>query len=161
MKYEIYHRFIAIPTIISFILLSYALLAIADTPAIGYELSIYSATPKIFWVAILLGLANGIILIITGFYRSKRIWIVGMLQILLCNCCVISLYALRGYVSYFGRGDISSYIGMAKDVSNYGNFGSNFYPVMSILMSQLSQLTNIPILALSNYVAPYSLHFIS
>ncbi len=162
MKYEIYNRFKAIPTIASFILLSYALLAIADTPAIGYELSIYSATPKIFWVAILFGLANGIILISTGFYRSKRIWIVGMLQILLCNCCVISLYALRGYVSYFGRGDISSYIGMAKDVSNYGDFGSNMYPVISILISQLSQLTNIPILALSKYVAPlfFALYFL-
>ena len=32
------------------ILLSYALLAVADTPTRGYELSIYSATPIIFWI---------------------------------------------------------------------------------------------------------------
>lgn len=140
-------------TIISFLLLSYALIAVANNPTRGYELSIYSATPKIFWVAIIFGLINGISLIASNFYgKTGKMWIIGLFQICLCNFLIISIYALRGYILYFGRGDVSSYVGIAKDVSEFGNFGSNFYPITSILISQLSQLANLPIIVISKYI---------
>ncbi len=136
-----------------------ALLSVANTPATSYEISIYSATPKIFWIAIIFGLFNGILLISSDFYsKTGKIWIIGLFQILFCNFSVISLYALRGYVLYLGRSDVLSYVGLAKDISEFGNFGFNFYPITSILISQISQLTNISIHFISKYLS--SLFFI-
>ena len=56
------HRFKLLSTTISFMLIYSALLSVADAPATGYELSIYSATPRVFWVAIILGLLNAFFL---------------------------------------------------------------------------------------------------
>jgi len=143
----------SLTTIISFLLLSYALLAVANSPTIGYELSIYSATPRIFWVAIIFGLLNGLFLSASGLYgKTGKIPIIGIFQIVLCNCLIISIYALRGYVLYSGRDDVSTYVGLAKDISNFGYFDRNFYPMTSIYLSQLSQLTSLPIIVISKYI---------
>lgn len=150
------NRFRVLLTIASFILLSYSLLIIASSPAKGYELSIYSATPRIFWIAIIFGLFNGFLLIISCFYHRSKIWIVGLFEILFCNCLIISLYALRGYVLCFGRGDVGSYVGYAKDISSYGYYGSsNIYPITFIFISQLNQLTTISIMTLSKYLPSF------
>lgn len=150
------HRFKLLSTIISFMLICSALLLVADTPATGYEISIYSATPTIFWIGIIFGLLNGMVLIASDLYsKNGKIWIIGLFQILFCNCSVIFLYALRGYVLYLGMGDTLSYVGLAKDISEFGNFGSNFYPITSILISQFSQFSNLPILFISKYVSSF------
>lgn len=148
----------SLSTIISFLLLSSALLAVGNSPTIGYELSIYSATPRIFWVAIIFSLFNGIFIIASCIYgRNGKIWIIGVFQIIISNFSLVSLYALRGYILYFGRGDASSLVGMAKDVNNYGSFGNNFYPITSIFISQLSQLTNLSVLTISKYLPSFFL----
>ncbi len=151
------HRLkLLLPTIF-FILISYSLLLIAKKPVIGYELSIYSATPKIFWVAIIFGLFTGLFLVVSSLYSKSKMWILGMFTIIFCNFLVISLYGLRGYILYLARGDTLSYVGLAKDVSEFG-IGSNFYPITSILISQLNQLAGISIITISKYLP--SLFFI-
>lgn len=153
MNSNIYNRFILLSTTISFLLLSYSLIVLANNTTKGYEVSIYSATPIIFWFAILFNLLNGHFLIASCIYgKNGKKWIVGLFQIVFCNISVISLYALRGYVLYFGRGDILTYVGLAKDVGDFGTFGSNFYPITSILISQISQLSKLPIIDISKYI---------
>jgi len=148
----ILHRFRASSTIISFLILSYALLAVADTPTRGYELSIYSSTPIIFWIAIVFGLVNGLFLITSDLYgKMGKMWMVGLFQIVFCNCLVISLYALRGYVCL--RYDPMSSVGLAKDLYSYGFFGKNIYPISSILIATFSQFMGVPVLLISNYLS--------
>jgi len=147
-----WHRFISLSTITSFFLLTTALLVIARAPAKGYEPSIYSATPRIFWIAIIFGLFNAFFLIASCLYIRSKMWMVGLFEIIFCNSLVLSLYALRGYVLCFGRGDASSYVGMASDVNIYGYIGNNLYPITSILISQISQMTNISVLNISKYI---------
>jgi len=122
---------------------------------IGYETSIYQSTPIIFWIAIASGILNGVYLIICNIYdEERRIWMLGFFEILFCQSLLLSLYSLRGYL-YLDRGDAFSYIGMSKDVSIFGSFLYNFYPIVSILGSEISQVTNIPILAISRYLPTF------
>lgn len=157
------NRLAKLLAIVFFLVLSYALLMIAKTPITGYETSIYSATPKIFWIIILFGLFSGLFIVVSNLYQTGKIWIIGLFIIAFCNCLLISLYALRGYVSYLGRGDIAGYIGLAKDISKDGNFGYNFYPMISILISQLSEMTNISVLNISKYLPSvfFTFYFLS
>ena len=148
-----WNKYAKISTTISFLFLSCALLAVAKNPTSGYEISIYSATPLIFWIALILGLLNGVILVFLSFNdKIEKMRIIGMFEIIYCNFLLLTLYALRGYV-YIERSDTLSYIGYAKEISNLGYFSSNnFYPIIGILTSQLSQITNQPHLLLSQYL---------
>lgn len=148
------NRLIMLTTTFSCLSFIYALLIILNNPSKGYELSIYSATPAIFWIAITIGLVNGIFLIVCSMFDSnKKMWLFGAFEIVFCNAIVISLYALRGYVLYLGRGDVTSYVGMAKDISIYGHIPDyNFYPMSSILISQISQLSYLQVIDISKYL---------
>lgn len=147
-------RYVLLSNIISFLFVSFTILSIPHTK--GYEVSIYSATPTIFWISIIIGLLNGIYIIILVFYKKiDQNWIIlGVFEIILFNTLVIILYAIKGYIFYFVRGDTASYIGMAKDISGYGTFFDyNFYPLTSILISQLNQISNISINEISKYLS--------
>ena len=78
-------------TIFSLLFLSYSLLV--TKPSSGYEISIYSTTPKIFWVSITMALINGIFLIILSIFdKIKRAWLIGVFEVFLCNIIMISLH---------------------------------------------------------------------
>jgi hypothetical protein len=147
-------RLVALTTTFSLLVLIYAIYSLSANPAKGYELSIYSATPKVFWVAIIIGLINGIFLIIYSIIgKSKRTWVIGVFEVLLCNFMIISLYALRGYTLYFGRGDVGSYVGLAKDVISNGYLSiNNFYPIVSIIVSQIAQISSISPISICQYM---------
>ena len=142
-------------TIFSLLFLSYSLLV--TKPSSGYEISIYSTTPKIFWVSITMALINGIFLIILSIFdKIKRAWLIGVFEVFLCNIIMISLHVLKGYVFYFGRGDAASYIGLAKDINIFGHFSSsNFYPVISILLSISTQLSSISSIGMSKLLPAF------
>jgi hypothetical protein len=79
-------------TVLSFIFITYAIYIISLVPASYYELSIYQSTPIVFWVAVVIGLANGIILIVLRIYdKIGQFWIFGAIELVLCNCLLISL----------------------------------------------------------------------
>ncbi len=139
---------ILLSSISTFLLMSYAFFNLK--PSGGYEISIYSSTPLVFWIAIILGLLNGIFILTLAFFEKiGKVWIIGLFEIIFFNVIAISLYALRGYVLYLGRGDTASYVGMALDVNKYGNFTDNFYPITSIYISQIGQIANISIYDIS------------
>lgn len=144
-----------ITTLVSFVLIFGSLISIKNTPTVGYETSNYLATPLIFWIAIASGIFNGVYLIICNIYNEKRkIWILGFFEILFCQSLLLLLYSLRGYL-YLDRGDAFSYVGMMKDVSIHGSFMLNFYPIVSILGSEISQVTNLSTLSVSRYLPTF------
>lgn len=132
-------------TSLTFLLLAISIVAVANTPVKGYELSVYESTPLIFWIAIILGTINGGALLLRYLGSRSKIWIAGLAEIILCNMLIVSLYLLRGSF-YIDRGDGLSYIGYSIDLINAGFLpGMNFYPIMTILISSTTEITGIPV----------------
>jgi len=157
-------RILLISSIISFIMIILGLISLVVTPTQGYEVSIYDSTPIIFWVAVILGLFNAVLVLSYSMDRElkTKFIVIAIMQIILCNILLLSLYALRGYI-YLERGDTLSYIGLSVDILNYGNFGRNFYPVFSILITDISLLTDVSIIQVSKYLTAlfYFLYMLS
>ncbi len=161
MNSNMLRRIVLLSSSILFLIASYTLLIISKNPARGYELSIYSETPIIFWIVVIVGLVHGIVIMTLALYgRIEKIWVLGLFETIFFNVLIISIYALRGYALYSGKGgDAAGYVGMAMDVSKYGVIlDYNFYPITSILVSQIGQITNIHIIGISKYIS--SLFFI-
>lgn len=93
-----------------------AVVAAHDAPASGYELSIYTATPLVFWVGIGLALfvATPIALWSTELGRVRD---AALLLSVLAAVAVVSLPLLRGYY-YFGSGDSLTHLGWMKDIAS-------------------------------------------
>lgn len=156
MKNNFILRFALLSTSFTFLLISFSLIELAKNPVKGYELSIYYSTPLIFWVSVILGLINGFLLTYLGITdKIKGIHILGILEILFVNSLVLLLHALRNYTVCMLRGDAASYIGMMEDVSIYGKIGSDFYPLTSLIGSQLHQLSYIPEFTLAKYIPTF------
>ncbi|MCL4417461.1 MAG: hypothetical protein M1365_12335, partial [Actinobacteria bacterium] len=133
--------------ITSFVLLAIALLIAHESPAIGYELSIYSATPLAFWVCLFLGFTGGIGIlihqIVTNGYRDSYFWLIGLLILILSRITLLCLPYIRGYISW--AGDNITHLGLVKDILFGGHFaGDNYYPITHILLSQVITVTGIP-----------------
>lgn len=148
------NRFQLLFTSISFILVSYSLLLIARKPAMGYEVSIYSSTPLIFWISLLFSLINGMFLLWSSIStRSSKQFNLGFFQIIFCNALLVLLPKLKNYMLIMGRGDNADYVGYAMDVSIYGYIPDyNFYPYTSVLISQIGQVLNTSALEVSKYI---------
>jgi hypothetical protein len=148
------NKFQLLFTSISFVLISYSLLLIEKKPAMGYEISIYSYTPLIFWVALVFSLMNGVFLLLSSTStRNNNQFNIGFFQIIFCNILLVLLPTLKNYVLVMGRGDNADYVGYAMDVSIYGYIPNyNFYPFTSILISQISQILNASVLEVSRYI---------
>ncbi|AKB74736.1 hypothetical protein MSLAZ_1475 [Methanosarcina lacustris Z-7289] len=148
------NKFQLLFTSVSFVLMSYSLLLIANKPAMGYELSIYSSTPLIFWIALIFGLMNGMFLLWASIStKSRKQFYMGFSQVIFFNSLLLLLPTLRNYMLIMGRGDNADYVGYARDVSIYGHIpGYNFYPYGSVLISQISQILNISVLEVSKYI---------
>lgn len=147
------NRFQLLFTSISFLLISYSLLLIGKKPVTGYEISIYSSTPLIFWVALVFSLINGMFLLLSSApTKSSNKFNIGFFQIIFCNILLVLLPTLKNYVLIMGRGDNADYVGYAMDVSIYGYIPNyNFYPFSSVLISQISQILNASVLEVSRY----------
>jgi len=156
MKKNILYRLVLVSTTFTFIFISWALIELAKNPVKGYEFSIYSSTPLVFWVSVILGLINGFFLTYLGVTEKiKGAHILGIFEILLVNFLVLVLHTLRNYITCMLRGDAASYVGLMKDVSIYGNIGSDFYPLVSIFSSQLHQITGFPEYTIANYLPAF------
>lgn len=156
-------RLTIIFTAISFLLITFAIFSLYDAPMKGYELSVYASTPAIFWIAMLLGLVNGIFMFIRNFGKTKRFWAIGLFEIILCNLLLISLYVYRGSL-YLERTDSLTYVGYANDIALHGTIiQSNIYPMVSILMGSLSSVTGLSVIDVSQMLPAifYSLFTIS
>ena len=133
-------------SILSFIFITVALILIAkNSPARGYELSIYSSLPWITWLFLISTLAIGISIIVYEAFTSKsNFWLVGFFIILLVNFIILSLQIFRGYYAY-GLADPLEHLGRARSIASTGFISEgNFYPVTHILGAVLIEISSIP-----------------
>ncbi len=135
-------EFYKISGILGFIAVLLAVIFAWNTPASGYESSIYLSTPLISWIflAIGFGFGVGIVLFKTG-EKDKRNneWLLGFLLILLVNIVILSLPAVRNYFLWDGAGDTGEHLGFIQDSLAFGHTAStNFYPLTHILLAQIS-----------------------
>jgi len=140
-----------------FILLAVALVAIRNSPATGYESSIYWSTPPLVWGFLFLSIACGIGIIVYEAYRNEersKLWVTGFILILSSNTIILSLHILRGYAMLGASGDAGTHLGTIQDIIATGNFARSelFYPVTHIYLSQLSQITNVGPVTLMKWV---------
>jgi hypothetical protein len=147
------------------VLLAISAIAAWNAPSTGYEPSIYSSTPLIFWVSILISIAVGIAIIfsqiINNGYEHNRRWLIGFLLIFLCFTLCLSVYIIRGYVMLDGNGDTATHIGYVNQILSNGHapnglFQSDLiYPVMHFYTAELSLMTGQGIMVLQKLIPLY------
>lgn len=101
---------------IGFLATAVGVAAAYTNPATGYELSIYRATPTLFWVGIGVGLLTSLYTAL-GATDSRRL-VDGSL--LLATVSGLSVVAIPVYRSYFfyGAGDSMTHLGWAKEIQS-------------------------------------------
>lgn len=133
-------------TAVSFFIISIALLSLYATPVKGYEVSLYQKTPLIVWVALIFGIFNGGLLFYRYYGSRKKLWLIGLFEILLCFIIIMSIYTLRGSI-FLAKADSLSYVGYSKDIILFGSIPDyNFYPLCSLLVSSTSVITNLTVM---------------
>jgi hypothetical protein len=154
MKYKTLVKIVAT---ICFILLTIGIIVAWNSPTKGYESSIYTATPPIFWVAIVISLVVGIIFFIIQIASKNELqefgfpWI-PFLLVFISFAALLSLTILRGYTLYAG-GDPITHIGRIQDLLLSGHVDNdNYYPVTHLLMAQLSEVSNISPILMAKFV---------
>lgn len=130
-----------------------ALVVAHSSPAVGYELSIYSSTPALVWYLLLMSLVGGIGIAVhqlaTGKYAESRTHLVGFAVILLTVIAFLCLPNVRNYVSST-RADQLGHIGFVEDISRTGHVGANPYPIVHTLLSQVASITGLSALQVVN-----------
>jgi len=140
-------RVIKLLTICCFVLITVALLLAWNSPATGYESSIYKATPLLFWLFLGFSAACGIGITVhqvwTKQHETSRLWVLGLLIILFSYVALLSLHIIRGY-AFWCFGDPATHLGEINSIIGTGYFGGdNFYPIITTYAAQLCQICNL------------------
>ncbi len=101
--------------IVGFGALAFAFLTAHNNPATGYEISVYTQSPLLYWVALSVALLVAIAVSILAY--DNRL---GTLALVLAVMGVLSIFALpiiRGYF-FYGHGDSLHHLGWAKDIAD-------------------------------------------
>ncbi|MDW5562369.1 MAG: hypothetical protein SA339_04010 [Methanomassiliicoccus sp.] len=150
--------------IICFLLLTAAMVIAYQTPATGYEISIYSSTPLVVWILFFAALAGGVSIVIhqivTFQYKTSRLWMLGLLVIILARATLLLIPYIRGYADW--QGDQLTHIGFVKDIVFTGHLPSDdYYPVVHILLFAIMSITGLDITVANLSTAMISLLFVA
>jgi hypothetical protein len=157
-------------TILGFTFLATAVIMMfASGPASTYEISIYSAYPTFFWLLFIAGFICGVTILVIAANdekntKNKPIWINGFILLIATNLIFFSIPIFRGYFTY-GRDDVLTVIGYAKDVLNNGYIGipgsrgEDYYPAIHILLAYASNATQISPEKLVQVFLPFFVSF--
>lgn len=150
-------------SIVTFFTISICAMIIAVNPtATGYEISIYNVYPFYFWGLIIFAQFTGIIILFRSYLNEeeRNNWKFGFLGLLITNSILLFLALIRGYF-FLGRNDVSSHIGMIRDILISGSFGTNVYPTLHILGAETFFIPSIGLNTIVLiYPALFSLFFI-
>jgi hypothetical protein len=143
--------------ILLFVFLIISLIITWDVPATGFETSIYSSTPLIFWIALALSMVGGIIIVIWSVSDSRfnpgSPWKYGLLMIFLCYTISLSLFIIRGYYMWAMTGDPATHIGYINRILQEGHISSTlFYPVTHIFLAEISLVTTLDLVFLHKII---------
>lgn len=140
-----------------FLIISYALLETWNTPAIGYEASIYQSTPWILWISITFSFIAGSVFIINSILKNdselsfSRKY--GFTLVFLSYAIVLSIFMIRGYYMWCIGGDPASHLGWIKEILTTGETPlSLFYPIVHIYISEWVYVSGLDIIILHKIV---------
>jgi hypothetical protein len=139
-------RVVRIVGAVCFALLVAALIVLNNSPATGYEASIYTSTPLIVWVMLIFtficGLGITLHQLYTRNHEKNNLWFLGVGLIAASSLIVFSVHIFRGY-AHMG-GDVTTHLAYIQNIISGGHFDSqNVYPAMHVYLAQLSQILNI------------------
>ena len=152
-----WERFWKITLTCLFLLISAALIVVWNTPATGYESSIYQSTPLILWVSIVASFIVGVILVATSIAKNglnySYLWKMGILLILLSYVICLSLFVIRGYYAWHINSDPGYHIRYIKETLNTGYAPTSIiYPITHIYLSEISFFTGLDLIILHQLV---------
>ena len=113
------------------------------TPATGYEVSIYAATPTTFWIGALIGFLSAAVVTL----QSCRDRIAGLAVGLgmLTTVSIGALPLIRSY-RFYGRADSMTHLGWATEMlAGRMRFGDVFYPGGHSTTALLTDAMGVPI----------------
>lgn len=150
-------RFQKVVLIFLFLLLSVALIITWNSPATGYEASIYRSTPLILWVSLIASVIAGIALVVVSIAKNElersSLWKIGFLLVFLCYTICLALFIIRGYYMWCMTGDPATHIGWIKETLNSGHAPAGvIYPILHIYLSETVLLTDLDLLILHKIV---------
>jgi len=139
--------------IFQFLFLTSALLIAWNTPAVGFESSIYNSTPLILWIALISSVIVGITIVITSVSNSQvpdnNVWKSGIFLIFLSFAICLGLFIIRGYYMWGIDGDPASHIGWTNEILNNGYVPTDvFYPITHIFLAEINLLTTLDLVFL-------------
>jgi len=160
MLVDIQKRTFKLIIIGSFLALVAALIIAWNNPATGYEVDIYESTPLLTWTLLIFAAVCGAGIIIqqavTGGYNSSRMWLTGLMLLVISRFSLLYVPYIRGYFTW--SGDNISHWGLVKNILSSGAFSTgNLYPITHSLLAQIILITNVPI----QYVTNLSTAFLS
>jgi hypothetical protein len=126
---------------VGFLAVAVTLVAARRLPAVGYELSIYDATPLVVWVAV--GAALGIATLVALAPASARVRNVSLVLGGATVVAVALLPFVRNY-AFHGAGDALTHLGWTRGIVD-GTFEplSLFYPTIHLIAAELHAVTGL------------------
>lgn len=135
-------------TTICYFMLFLSIIISYNTIATSYEISIYTNTPPIFWLSIIISILIGLFLVIFEDDNETN-WKLGFSLVFFCYILCLSLFIIRGYYAWTIGGDPSSHIGYVKTILNTGHFSEKlFYPITHILSAEIIEITGYNLIGL-------------
>lgn len=153
LKYKIVKIFF----ISVFCLIALSALLAWSTPAIGYEVSIYSSTPQLFWVFTYSVMLTSFGLTCFFLQQDKSeasLYLkLCLIAIYLCYILINALFIIRGYYTWNMTGDTASHLGWTKDLMLEGHIPEHlFYPFLHIFLAELVNITQLDLVILHKFV---------
>lgn len=141
------NRVIKILAVVCISLFIVAITIARNSPATGYEASIYTATPSLVWGFLIFGTLCGIGIVVhqvhTNRIEQDKLWSIGFLIIMLSYTAFLSLWIIRGY-GMWCSGDPMNHLMYIKGVISTGHVSSgNIYPITHIYLAQISQICGV------------------
>ena len=140
-----------ISLISAYILLTLGCLSAWNTPALGFEISIYQSTPAIFWISLILGYIVSITIILLQHKTTipNIITKAGYLLLFFCTVALSALFIIRGYLIMNMNGDSATHLGNINFMIESGAITS-LYPGDYILTVATTLFTEISTIELMN-----------
>jgi hypothetical protein len=139
------------------LLLCTVVITIVTPRADGYEISIYESFAWYYWVLVVGTLFVGSLTIVTSALSKRgegRLWVVGLVTVLLMNTILLLMPYIRGYAMY-GRADPMTHLGYIQIITETGVAGGgNIYPNTHLLIRILGFSTGLTPMTVLNSVAP-------
>jgi hypothetical protein len=150
-------RFQMVVLIFLFLLLSVALIITWNTPATGYEASIYQSTPLILWVSLIASVIAGIALVVVSIAKNELdqnpLWKIGFFLVFLSYAVCLALFIIRGYHMWCMGGDPASHIGWIKETLSAGHAPTSvIYPATHIYLSEIIAIIDLDLVFLQKIV---------